>query len=126
MRIQTKSSLGTQWMRTLDTTYPMDKHTFDMIDAVGQKMAEQFKTRPKNKWEDVMLCNIFVMTESARLMGSQGKIITTTPEESWQLAVNTFEKTKLGLDDGPIPPDQSMIDFVRQWSDNLKKLLKTK
>lgn len=104
----------------------MKDHTFEMIDAVGQRMAEQLKKRPKSEWEDVMVCNIFVMTESARLMKSQTKTITTTPEESWQLAVNTFEKTKLGLDDGPIPPDQSMIDFVRQWSDNLKKLLKTK
>ena len=113
-------------MRTLDTIYPMKDHTLEMIDALGQKMAEQLKKRPKDEWEDVMVCNIFVMTESARLMKSQGKIITTTPEESWLLAVNTFEKTKLGLDDSPAPPDQSMIGFVRQWSDNLKKLLKTK
>ena len=90
MRIKTKSSHGTRWMRTLDTIYPMDKHTLDMIDALGQKMAEQLKTRPKHEWEDVM--NIFVMTESARLMGSH---ITTTPEESWQLAVNTFEQNSV-------------------------------
>ena len=100
----------------------MDEKTLDVIMKLGEAMHSQFREKPEEQGKDLMICQSFVMLESARLLGPIWE--PKTSADTWLEAVSTIETTELGLDDSPHPGNQSMIDFVNQWSRNIESVLR--
>ena len=102
----------------------MDEKTLDIIMELGAAMHSQFREKPEEEGKDLMICQTFIMLDSARQLGLGNAAAMQTSEEAWVHAIKTIETSELGLDDSPHPGNQSMIDFVRLWSRNIEDNLR--
>lgn len=96
-----------------------------ILDVLGDEMAEDYNRRPQDDMRDSVVCSTFVMLEMARMTGTQRneEWVTTCPEESWVLANTIVNETELGLNDSPVGRYEDMIMFVQQWSEQINAFM---